>query len=166
MSAFSVLFFMPRSFKDSALVSRKSGSVSVLALKLVRWTDAKGGYPFSIHLARCKRAPVGVVAGLMEGALSGSGYCVDTMREYGDLGAARNAHQNRQWGGRQQAQLQWWGGSRAKGSGKDQNHNQNQRSQAAGQAEFDWDGWAEKLDAENAHQTAGNDGQQPQEVQV
>ena len=78
------------------MIARRTKSNTVLALRLSRSQDAKGQRPFTVHLARCSKIPSGLEHGMVRG-LAGDRYCIDTMRQTGNVQAAMQAH--RGWGG-------------------------------------------------------------------
>ena len=79
-------------------MARRSKSCTVMALRLSREVDARGK-PFALHLARCNQWPRGLDLGLMDSGFQGPRYCVDTLRDTGDMREAMNAH-NQRHGGR------------------------------------------------------------------
>ena len=80
---------------DATLDLRRTKSCTVMALWLVREVDAKGK-PFALHLARCNQW---LDSGLVESGFQGARYCVETLRDTGDMREAVNAHYQR-YGGR------------------------------------------------------------------
>lgn len=71
---------------------RKSKTSQVLAMRLQRTVDARGK-PFVIHLAYCSKWPRGLDVGLLDSGFPGQRYCIDTLRQTGNMEEAIQAHQ-------------------------------------------------------------------------
>ena len=73
--------------EERALAVKKSASMHIVALQLIRRLDVQGSFPYSMCLARCSRAPAGLHLGLLAGG--SQQYCVETLRQTGDPMAAK-----------------------------------------------------------------------------
>ena len=104
----SLGFPMVQISQDRALLAWKTQSKTVLAMRLSRSMDAKGR-PFTVHLARCSKHPPGLDKALIMTAAESKRYCVDTLRETGNMQAAVQAHRTRGPGGPYQTQHVGWG---------------------------------------------------------
>ena len=124
----SLGFPMVQISQDRALLARKTQSKTVLAMRLSRSMDAKGR-PFTVHLARCSKHPPGLDKALIMTAAESKRYCVDTLRETGNMQAALQAHRARGPGGPYQTQHVGWGQNWQQRPQHQQQHQQAQPQQ-------------------------------------